>query len=371
MTLTDAHPTIFAPNHPRIVTMTLPAAWTTPPPQPDAYARQRGLQHQTVLTKPPGSLGRLEEIAIELCALQGHDRPTLERIAITVFAADHGVCEEGISAFPQAVTGQMIANFAWGGAAISVLARRLGASLDVVNLGTVTPLDTGLQGVHHHPIAPGTANLARQPAMTHGEVAAALIAGDSAAERAAQEGVNLFIGGDMGIGNTTAAAAVACALLGDTPGNLVGPGTGLDAQGLSHKADVVTRALARHGEDRDPLAVLQSLGGLEIAGLVGAILGAAHRGIPVLVDGFIVTTAALVAVRQQPRVRDWLMFSHRSAEPGHQRVLEALAAKPLLDLGMRLGEGSGAAVAVPLLRSACALHNEMATFDTAGVSNRS
>lgn len=351
--------------------MTLPAAWTTPPPQPDAEARDRGLRRQGVLTKPPGSLGQLESLAVSLCALQGSDRPTMERIAITVFAADHGVCDEDISAFPQAVTAQMVANFASGGAAISVLARELGASLDVLNLGTVTPLDRELEGVRHQPIAPGTANLARKPAMTNAQVVAALAAGDEVAERAAGSGAHLFIGGDMGIGNTTSAAAMACALLDESPGNLVGPGTGLNTQGLSHKAEVVTRALARHGGDRDPLAVLRSLGGLEIAALTGAILGAAQRRIPVLVDGFIVSTAALVAVRQQPRVRDWLLFGHRSAEPGHQRILDSLEATPLLDLGMRLGEGSGAAVAVPLLRSACALHNAMATFDDAGVSNRS
>lgn len=351
--------------------MTLPSAWTTPPQPTDAAARQRALARQGMLTKPPGSLGRLETLAVDLCAMQGRDHPVMDQVAITVFAGDHGVCDEGVSAFPQAVTGQMIANFANGGAAISVMARELGASLEVVNLGTTTPLEGELEGVRHQPIAPGTANLMRQSAMTEDQVCAALQAGDAAAGRAADSGARLFIGGDMGIGNTTTAAALACALLREAPEVLVGPGTGLDASGLSHKASVVARALKRHGDDQDPLAVLQSLGGLEIAALTGAILGAAQRRIPVLVDGFIVSTAALVAVRQQPRVREWLLFGHRSAEPGHQRVLDALEATPLLDLGMRLGEGSGAAVAVPLLRSACALHNGMATFDDAGVSNRS
>lgn len=351
--------------------MNLPQAWTTPPPQPDESARQRGLQRQGVLTKPPGSLGVLEHLAVALCALRGRDDPAIDQIAITVFAADHGVCDEGISAFPQAVTAQMIANFVNGGAAISVMAKQLNAQLDVVNLGTVSPLPGPLHGVRDETIAPGTANLAKQSAMTLDQVSAALKAGDDAAERAAAKSSDLFIGGDMGIGNTTSAAALACALLAETPDTLVGPGTGLDSAGLANKAAVVSRALARHGDSGDPLAVLQSLGGLEIAALVGAIMGAAQRGIPVLVDGFIVTTAALVAVRQQPGVRDWLLFGHRSAEPGHLRILETLGASPLLDLGMRLGEGSGAAVAVPLLRSACALHNGMATFDDAGVSNRS
>lgn len=351
--------------------MPLPSAWTSPPSQPDTAARQRALSRQAMLTKPPGSLGRLETLAVDLCALQGCDRPIMDRVAITVFAADHGVCDEGVSAFPQAVTGQMVANFASGGAAISVMARELGASLDVVNLGMATPMNEPLDGVRHQPIAPGTANLMRQPAMTEAQVCAALQAGDAAAGRAAEAGSHLFIGGDMGIGNTTSAAALACALRGEAPEALVGPGTGLDARGQAHKAAVVTRALQRHGDNRDPLAVLQSLGGLEIAALTGAIMGIAQRRIPVLVDGFIVSTAALLAVRQQPRVREWLLFGHRSAEPGQRQVLEALEATPLLDLGMRLGEGSGAAIAVPLLRSACALHNGMATFDDAGVSNRS
>lgn len=351
--------------------MTLPDAWTTPPPSPDDHARQRGLQRQSMLTKPPGALGRLETLAVDLCALQATDRPGMDRISITVFAADHGVCEEGISAFPQAVTAQMIANFSNGGAAISVMASQLGAQLEVVNLGTVTPLPEQASAVLDQAIAPGTANLARQPAMTRDQVVAALAAGDAAAGRAHAKGAQLFIGGDMGIGNTTSAAALACALLGAPAEALTGPGTGLDSRGLTHKADVIRRALARHGGSRDPLAVLQSLGGFEIAALVGAVMGAAQRGIPVLVDGFIVSTAALIAVRQQPRVREWLLFGHRSAEPGHRHVLEALEASPLLDLAMRLGEGSGAAVAVPLLRAACALHSDMATFDDAGVSNRS
>ncbi|MDX1757854.1 MAG: nicotinate-nucleotide--dimethylbenzimidazole phosphoribosyltransferase [Marinobacter sp.] len=349
--------------------MTLPQSWTTPPPLPNAQTRDRARQRQGVLTKPPGSLGRLEELAITLAAQQGTDRPRADQVHIAVFAGDHGVCAEGISAFPQAVTGQMIANFASGGAAISVMARHLDATLEVVNLGTVTPIPP-LDGVNNLQIAPGTANLAREDAMTGEQVARALTAGDDAAERAAAGGAQVFVGGDMGIGNTTSAAAMACALLGAAPSELAGPGTGLDAGGVSHKVAIIERALARHGSHRDPLSVLSSLGGLEIAALSGAILGCAARRIPVLVDGFIVSVAALVAVRQQPATRAWLHFSHRSGEPGHGQVLTALEAEPLLDLGMRLGEGSGAAVALPLLRSACALHNGMASFADAGVSNK-
>lgn len=349
--------------------MTLPASWTSTPPRPDDHYRQRALERQAVLTKPPGSLGRLEDAAIALAAQQGTETPSAEQVHIAVFAGDHGVCAEGISAFPQEVTVQMIANFAHGGAAISVMARHLDATLEVVNLGTVTPVPD-LHGVNNLQIAPGTANLAIEPAMTGHQVAAALAAGDAVADRAAGAGAHLFIGGDMGIGNTTSAAALACALLDASPSELAGPGTGLDANGVNHKAEVIARALDRHGDNREPLSVLASLGGLEIAALTGAILGCAARRIPVLVDGFIVSVAALVAVRQQPAAREWLHFAHRSGEPGHSRVLAGLEAEPLLDLGMRLGEGSGAAVALPLLRSACALHNGMASFADAGVSNK-
>ncbi|MDK8462177.1 nicotinate-nucleotide--dimethylbenzimidazole phosphoribosyltransferase [Marinobacter sp. SS13-12] len=347
----------------------LPPCWTQPLPKPNEHSSRQAAERQQTLTKPPGSLGQLEQLAIRLAGLQGVEQPTVDPVRITVFAGDHGVCEEGVSAFPQEVTAQMIANFADGGAAISVLAGHLNASLEVVNLGTVGEVPV-LPGVLDQQIATGTANLAVTDAMTEAQACAALASGDAAAGRAAHAGCRLFIGGDMGIGNTTSAAALACALLNRSPEALVGPGTGLDTAGISHKSAVVSRALKRHGDNTDPLMVLASLGGFEIAALTGAILGCAARGIPVLVDGFIVSVAALVAVRQQPDLREWLVFAHRSAEPGHQAVLEALDAKPLLDLGMRLGEGSGAAVAVPLLRAACELHNRMASFADAGVSDR-
>lgn len=350
--------------------MPLPTSWTQPPPEPCHSSAERARGRQAVLTKPPGSLGRLEQLAISLASVQASDAPAVDRIYISVFAGDHGVCDEGISAFPQEVTTQMIANFANGGAAISVIAGELGARLEVVNLGTVGEVPP-LPGVVDQTIAPATANLAITDAMSREQLENALNAGDMAAQRAVENHAQLFIGGDMGIGNTTSAAALACALLGEQPQNLVGPGTGLDTRGISHKAEVVKKALLRHGNNTDPLAVLASLGGFEIAALTGAILGCAARRIPVLVDGFIVSVAALAAVRQQPGVRDWLLFSHESAEPGHRCVLNALKAEPLLYLSMRLGEGSGAAIAVPLLRSACALHNHMATFADAGVSDKS
>ena len=349
--------------------MSTPLPWQQPITAPSDSHRQATLHRQTQLTKPAGSLGELEALAVTLAGLQACDQPRIEHVSIAVFAADHGVCEEGISAFPQAVTGQMIANFVTGGAAISVLARQLGADLEVINLGTITPPPIE-EGVIDEHVAPGTANLARQPAMTDTQLHAALAAGDRAAQRAADRQADLFIGGEMGIGNTTSAAALACALLGEDAAKLAGPGTGLDPAGVAHKTKVIAQALVRHGDQRDPLAALASLGGFEIAALVGAFIGCAVRGIPVLVDGFIVTTAALVACQLRPELSDWLLFAHQSREPGHQRLLQALDAKPLLDLSLRLGEGSGAAVAVPLLQSACALHNQMATFADASVSNQ-
>ena len=348
--------------------MHLAHPWQQPIASPSAPHRQRARERQGQLTKPAGSLGRLEALAVDLAALQHTDTPAADRISIAVFAADHGVCAEDISAFPQAVTGQMIANFVAGGAAISVMARHLQARLDVINLGTATPAPAS-DGVIDDSIAAGTANLAREAAMSSAQLEQALAAGDRAAQRAADQNAQLFIGGEMGIGNTTSATAVACALLAEPAVTLAGPGTGLDADGVSHKATVIERALARHGDNREPLAVLASLGGFEIAALTGAMIGCAVRGIPVLVDGFIVTVAALAAVRLRPELRDWLLFGHHSREPGHTRLLDALNAEPVLNLSMRLGEGSGAAVAVPVIRSACALHNGMATFADAGVNN--
>ncbi|MDN3516741.1 nicotinate-nucleotide--dimethylbenzimidazole phosphoribosyltransferase [Aquisalimonas lutea] len=348
--------------------MTAEPPWNAPIPAPDAAVAEAARAHQRRLTKPPGSLGRLEDLAVRLAAQQGTVAPAAERVAIVVFAADHGVCDEGVSAFPRTVTAQMVANFAHGGAAVSVLARALDAGLEVVNVGTAEPTPP-VAGVVDAMVARGTRNLAREPAMTPAERDAALRVGDDAAGRAADSGAELFVGGDMGIGNTTSAAALACALLEETPETLVGRGTGVDDAGLERKREAVARGLARHGTGTEPLAVLASLGGLEIAALTGAILGAARRRMPVLVDGFIVSVAALVAVRHAPAAAHWLHFAHRSAEAGHDTVLAALEAAPLLDLGMRLGEGSGAAMAVPLLRSACRVHNDMATFESAGVSD--
>ena len=323
---------------------------------------------QDSLTKPPGSLGRLEQLAVWLASRQASEQPAVERVWISVCAADHGVMEEQVSAFPQVVTGEMLKNFAAGGAAISVLARSLGAELEVINLGVVN--DPGeIPGIRPEQLAPQTANMVEQPAMTETQLAAALASGRRASERAWEQEMQLFIAGDMGIGNTTSAAALACAYLGLPPAQLVGPGTGLDSDGVAHKADVVARALKAHPAGHSSaIEILRHFGGFEIAAMSGAILHCAQRGLPVLVDGYIASVAALAAVKINPGARAWLLFSHRSAEPGHSAVLDALEAEPLLDLGMRLGEASGGAVALPPLRLACELHNNMATFAEAGVS---
>lgn len=347
-----------------------PVWWQMPCQPLDEAAMAAARERQQQLTKPAGSLGQLEALAIQLAGLQGCERPSLEHVAISLFAGDHGVVEEGVSAYPQAVTGQMLRNFVGGGAAISVLARQLHATLEVVDLGTVDPT-LALPGVRHMHLGPGTANFAQQPALSEAQLQAALQAGRDSALRAAAHGAQLFIGGEMGIGNTTAAAALASVLLACPPATLSGPGTGLDSAGVQHKAYVIERALALHRLAADePLRALGCVGGFELAALVGAYLACAQAGVAVLVDGFICTVAALVAVRLNPQCRAWLLFAHQGAEPGHQAVLSALQAEPLLALGLRLGEGSGAALAVPLLRLACALHAQMATFAEAAVEGR-
>ncbi|MCE1115224.1 nicotinate-nucleotide--dimethylbenzimidazole phosphoribosyltransferase [Pseudomonas sp. NMI795_08] len=357
----------------------------------DTAAMDQARARQQQLTKPAGSLGQLEGLAIHLAGMQGRERPGVDKVAISIFAGDHGVVEEGISAYPQAVTGQMLRNFVGGGAAISVLARQLDARLEVVDLGTI---DSSLElpGVHHLRLGAGTANFARQPAMTDTQLAAALQAGRDSALRAVEDGAQLFIGGEMGIGNTTAAAALASTLLSCPARELSGPGTGLDSAGVRHKAEVIEAALVLHGLRADqplqalacvggfeiaalagadqPLQALACVGGFEIAALAGAYLACAQHGVAVLVDGFICSVAALVAVRLNPQCRPWLLFAHQGAEPGHKALLAALQAEPLLALGLRLGEGSGAALAVPLLRLACALHGQMATFAEAAVADR-
>lgn len=338
------------------------------PPSVDYY--QRAELQQKQLTKPPGSLGRLESLACQLAAMQKRDQPQINKASIVIFAADHGVVAENISAFPQAVTAQMLQNFVAGGAAISVLAKALSADLEVIDVGTVqaATLDNKIINAR---IATGTANFALTSAMSEKQRNAAFQVGYGAIDRAQQRSADLFIGGEMGIGNTSSASAIAAALLSLPAEQLTGPGTGLQQSGVVHKADVINRALVLHEKKLTTTAnVLCCLGGFEIAALTAAYIAAAQIGLPILVDGFITSVAALAAVKLRPEVLPWMIFAHESAEPGHQLVYQALDAKPLLDLQLRLGEGSGAAVAVPLLRLACQLHNQMATFEQAGVSEK-
>ena len=344
--------------------------WQQPCAKLSEDAKQAAISRQACLTKPPGALGELENLAIRLAAMQGMECPTLEKLHICVFAADHGVAREGVSAFPQEVTAEMVKNFAHGGAAISVAAKQLSADFEIINLGTVSTTDD-IAGVTNINIAKGTQNFAEQAAMSEDELQQALNIGREVAERCSREKVALFIGGEMGIANTTSASAMACAFLQVSPELLAGPGTGLDESGVKHKAAIILKALKKHQLQLDSaLAVLRTLGGFEIAALCAAYIRCAQLGIPVLVDGFISSTAALCASKLNADVKDWLLFSHQSAEPGHAALLECLQARPLLNLSMRLGEGSGAAVAVPLLRMACVLHNQMATFEQAQISGK-
>ena len=318
-------------------------------PGPDEAAAERARAHDALLTKPAGALGRLESLAAWAAAWQGRHPPRADRIQILVFAGNHGVAARGVSAYPAAVTAQMVANFEAGGAAINQLCGVLGAAL------TVMPLD----------IEKPTEDMTQAPALEEAACVAALEAGMAAVD----EGADLLCLGEMGIGNTTVAAALAAALFGGNGASWVGPGTGVDREGIARKAAVVDAALARHPRARrDPLAALACVGGRELAALAGAVVQARHCRVPVLLDGFACTAAAATIARLRGDGLDHAQSAHRSAEPGHGRLLEALALSPLLDLDLRLGEASGAALAAALVRMAVAAHNGMASFSAAGVS---
>jgi nicotinate-nucleotide--dimethylbenzimidazole phosphoribosyltransferase len=319
-------------------------------------------------TKPRGSLGRLEELACRLAAAYGTVEPPLPARAVVVMAADHGVAEEGVSAYPQEVTAQMVRNFLTGGAAINVLARQHGARVVVADLGTKCPVQ--LSQVRHHHLGPGTANFTRGPAMSRATAVRALEIGIGLAAELTAEGAGLLGVGDMGIGNTTAASALTAVFTGQAPAHVTGRGTGIDDARLQLKVDAIERALRTNRPDpADALGVLAKVGGFEIAGLAGVMLGAAARCVPVLLDGFITGAAALAAVGLCPAVRDYLVASHRSVEPGHEAVLARLRLRPLLDLEMRLGEGTGAVLAMNLAEAALRVLREMATFEAAGVTD--
>ncbi len=327
-------------------------------------------QHQLQLTKPPGSLGRLEELANRCAAIRESLAVTARRPRIVLFAADHGVCAEGVSAYPQEVTAQMVLNFLRGGAAINAFARSGGIELQVVDIGVAGPLPAASELVSRR-VAPGTRNFCVAPAMTETELMSALHAGLELAGEAAAQGCELLGFGEMGIGNTTAASAMAAALTGRGTEAVVGSGAGADPACMARKRSAIDRALSLHAAHlQGPLGILRCLGGLEIAAMCGFCLGAAAARIPVVTDGFIATSAAAVAVRVAPAAAGYLFASHRSVEPGHDCLLAILGQEPLLDLGMRLGEGTGAALAIQLIRAAVAAFGEMATFAGAGVSNR-
>ncbi|HID37182.1 MAG TPA: nicotinate-nucleotide--dimethylbenzimidazole phosphoribosyltransferase [Ghiorsea sp.] len=326
--------------------------------------------HQNSLTKPTGSLGRLEDIACWFAARQGKVIPDLLNPHITVFAADHGVTAEGISAFPSVVTGEMVKNFATGGAAINVLAKQINASLHIVDVGVL--VDTSnIQGVTQAKTQTGTANILYEAAMSDAACQRAIQAGKKEASLAITQGKNLLIAGDMGIGNTTASAALICLFSKATPEQVVGKGTGIDAKTHAHKMHIVQQIIHRVTTQNTPQEYfLREVGGFEIAAMAGFYLEAAEQGVPIIIDGFISAAAALAAQLIAPDVHQWMLASHLSEENGHHLALQYLSLEPLLDFHMRLGEGSGAALITPLLQSAIALHQNMATFASASISEK-
>lgn len=321
-------------------------------------------------TKPLGALGRLESLALQLGLILGTQRPALQRPTVIVFAADHGVADAGVSAYPSEVTAQMVQNFLAGGAAINVFSRQHGIALEIVDAGVRVPL-AAAPGLVNCRIADGTRNFAVEPAMTAEQAAAAITAGMARVLRHAQQGCNAIGFGEMGIANTSAAACLMQRLTGLPLDECIGRGTGLDDAGLARKREVLERALALHAGAQAPLEVLATLGGFEIAMMAGAFLAAAASRMVILVDGFIASAALLVAQRLDPNVLQYCVFTHCSHERGHRALLQHFGAEPLLALDLRLGEGTGAALAWPLVASAAAFLNEMATFSGADVSTAS
>ena len=337
---------------------------------PDKTAMAAAQTRQDTLTKPAGSLGRLEELSIQLAGITGQALPLIKDKVIITMAGDHGVVSEGVSAFPQEVTHQMVLNFLNGGAAINVLAQHVGSRITVVDMGVAVDLVP-------HPdlvikkIAPGTANMASGPAMTRDQAERSVLAGVEVVEAENSQGLDIVGTGDMGIGNTTPSAAIAAVITGIKPEKITGRGTGVDDEGLKRKIDAIQRALALNKPDpKDGLDVLAKVGGFEIGGLAGVMLGAAANRIPIMVDGFISTAAAMIAVVIAPAVRPYLISAHRSQEHGHMQMLEWLELKPLVDLDLRLGEGTGAALGISIAEAACKILAEMATFADASISDK-
>jgi nicotinate-nucleotide--dimethylbenzimidazole phosphoribosyltransferase len=339
------------------------------PTDTSAALSARALQDR--LTKPQGSLGFLETLGVQLAAIAGECPPPVpEPVTIAVFAGDHGVVIAGVTPWPSEVTAQMVANFCAGGAAINVLARHVGASVVVVDVGVASPISGDAQGLLRRNVRHGTANLAEGPAMSTDEALAALNVGADVAREALERGAKLLATGDMGIGNTTPSAALIAAFTSAPPRDVTGRGTGIDDEMLNVKTRVIESALARLSPDAAPLDVLAEVGGLEIAALAGFIVAGAAAKVPVVIDGVIAVAAAVVARAFAPNVTGYLIAGHRSSEPGASAGLVHLGLNPVLDLGLRLGEGSGAALAVPLVQAAAKILREMATFDSAGVTEK-
>ncbi len=333
----------------------------------DSSAMASAQNRQDNLTKPAGSLGRLEELSVQIAGIRGVAIPALEHKAIITMAADHGVVAEGVSLYPQDVTGQMVLNFLHGGAAINVLAGHIGARVIVVDMGVKEQLS--LPGLLCRKIDSGTRNMAQEAAMTHQQAIDSLEAGIEIVQDEAGKGLDIIGTGDMGIGNTTASSAVLAAISGQSAARVTGRGTGVDNEQLAHKVSVIEKALSINQPDpKDPVDVLAKVGGFEIGGLAGVILAGAARRIPVVIDGFISGAAALIATGLSPQVKDYLIGAHISAEAGHRFILDYLGLKPLLNLNMRLGEGTGAALGISLAEAAVRILSQMATFAEASVS---
>jgi nicotinate-nucleotide--dimethylbenzimidazole phosphoribosyltransferase len=320
-------------------------------------------------TKPPGALGRLEEFARRMVAISGMGSPDTSKKVIYTFAGDHGITDEGVALYPKAVTTQMVHNFLAGGAGVNVLARHVGAEVRVVDVGVDNDFGN-LAGVIHRKVARGTRNFAKGPAMTREEMLAAITVGIDLAEQCRVEGVALVGTGEMGIGNTTPSSAIIAAISGKAVRDVTHRGTGIDDDALELKIRVIEQGLAINQPDpTDPLDVLAKVGGLEIAAIAGLVLGCAANGIPVVIDGFISTAGALIASELHPNVRDYIFAAHRSMEIGHSFMLERIGAEPILDLNLRLGEGTGAALAMSLIEAGVKALNEMATREQAGVTH--
>ena len=337
----------------------------------DQVSMQAARERQNQLTKPAGSLGRLEELSIQLAGIQRRAMPGIKDKAVIVMAGDHGVTAEGVSAYPQEVTPQMVLNFLGGGAAINVLARHAGARVVVVDMGVANDIPSADANLIRRRVGPGTMNLAQGPAMKREQAEESIQSGIEVALAEISKGADILGTGDMGIGNTTPSAAIACALMNVAAEKIAGRGTGVDDDGLKRKISVIENALAVNKPNpKDGLDVLSKVGGFEIGGLAGVMIGAASKHVPVMVDGFISTAAAMIAVTLAPECRQYLIAAHRSKENGHALMLEWLGIKPLLDFDLRLGEGTGAALGISMAEAACKVLSEMATFGEAGVSER-